>query len=395
MRKNRIRRLYLADYLITPDHIIPNGGVLCENDKIIAVGGVSGFSLNEELELFNFENAYITPGFIDTHIHGAGGFDCSRAAASATDLAAMSAILGRKGATGFFPTVVSDSPEKMLSNLQTLSDAMRSSLPGADAVGINIEGPFLNPEKSGAQPRNFLRTIDLKFAADLIDAGNGLVKVMTFAPELENADKLIELLVSRNVIASMGHSLAGEKETLRAIDAGANHCTHLFNGMNPLHQRQVGLPGIVLTDDRVTVELIIDGRHVHSRMVDLACRCKTLRQIIGISDGTMASDMPDGNYHIGPSEIIVKNGFSLNSAGKLAGTTTMLDSGWHSLMSCGHLSETKAAQAVTRNPAEHFSLFDRGQLLPGLRADLAVFEKSTNRPLLTVRRGEIIAQAQE
>ncbi|MBR7121560.1 MAG: N-acetylglucosamine-6-phosphate deacetylase [Lentisphaeria bacterium] len=395
MKKSRIRRLYLADYLITPDHIIPNGGVLCENEKIIAVGGVSGFSMNEELELFRFENAYITPGFIDTHIHGAGGFDCSRAGASRNDLAAMSAIMGERGATGFFPTVVADEPEKMIANLQILSAAMKNPLPGADAIGINIEGPFLNPEKAGAQPKHLLGKIDLKFAADLIDAGEGLIKIMTFAPELANADKLIELLLSRNVIASMGHSLAGEHETLRAIDAGSTHCTHLFNGMNPLHQRNVGLPGIVLTDDRVTVELIIDGRHVHSRMVDLACRCKTLRQIIGISDGTMASGMPDGSYHIGPSEIIVKNGFSQNSSGKLAGTTTMLDAGWHSLMSCGHLSETKAAQAVTRNPAEHFKLFDRGQLLPGLRADLAVFEHTTNRPLLTVRRGEIISRAQE
>ena len=395
MKKSRIRRLYLADYLITPDNIIPNGGVLCENDKIIAVGGVSGFAINEELELFNFENAYITPGFIDTHSHGAGGCDCSRVRHSDNGLAAMSSILGRKGATGFFPTVVADDPAVMIDNLGELAVAMQRPLPGADAVGINIEGPFLNPEKSGAQPRQMLQKIDLKLANDLIDAGNGLVKVMTFAPELDNADKLIELLLSRGVIASMGHSLAGEAETLRAIDAGANHCTHLFNGMNPLHQRNVGLPGIVLTDDRVTVELIIDGRHVHSRMVDLACRCKTLRQIIGISDGTMASGMPDGSYHIGPSEIIVKNGFSQSSAGKLAGTTTMLDSGWHSLMSCGHLSETKAAQAVTRNPAEHFSLRDRGQLLPGLRADLAIFEQHTNRPLMTVRRGEIISQAQE
>ena len=94
-------------------------------------------------------------------------------------------------------------------------------------------------------------------------------------------------------------------------------------------------------------------------------------------------------------EIIVKDGFSQNFVGKLAGTTTMLDAGWHSLMSCGHLSETKSAQAVTRNPAEHFSLFDRGQLLPGLRADLAIFEQDTNRPLTTVRRGEIIAGAME
>jgi N-acetylglucosamine-6-phosphate deacetylase len=395
MKNSRIRRLYLADSLITPDHIIPNGGVLCENDKIIAVGGISGFAMNEKLELFQFDNAYITPGFIDTHIHGAGGFDCSRVKESGKTLSSMSSILGERGATGFFPTVVADEPDKMIANLRELVSAMKESQPGADAVGINIEGPFLNPEKSGAQPKALLQQIDLKFAADLIDAGENLVKVMTFAPELENADKLIELLRSRNVIASMGHSLAGEKETLRAIDAGANHCTHLFNGMNTLHQRNVGLPGIVLTDDRVTVELIIDGRHVHSRMVDLACRCKTLRQIIGISDGTMASGMPDGAYHIGPSEIVVMNGFSQTTGGKLAGTTTMLDAGWHSLMSCGHLSETKSAQAVTRNPAEHFSLFDRGQLLPGLRADLAIFEHGSNRPLMTVRRGEIIFNALE
>lgn len=395
MKKNRVRRLYQAEYLITPDHIIPNGGVLCENDKIIAVGGMSGFSLNEELELYRFDHAYITPGFIDTHIHGGGGFDCSRVADSVNPLSEMSRLMGMRGVTGFLPTVVADTPERMIANLQALAAAMREQLPGADAVGINIEGPFLNPEKSGAQPRELLREIDLGLAAGLIDAGEGAVKIMTLAPELANADKLIELLVSRGVIASMGHSLAGEGETLRAIDAGATHCTHLFNGMNPLHQRNVGLPGIVLTDDRVTVELIIDGRHVHSRMVDLACRCKPMRQIIGISDATMASGMPDGTYHIGPSEIIVKDGFSQNFVGKLAGTTTMLDAGWHSLMSCGHLSETKSAQAVTRNPAEHFSLFDRGQLLPGLRADLAIFEQDTNRPLTTVRRGEIIAGAME
>ena len=395
MKKDRVRRVYIAAYLITPEHIIRNGAVLCENDQIIAVGGVSGFNLREELEVFRFDHAYITPGFLDTHVHGAGGCDCSRVANSIHPLEAMSRILGCKGAAGFFPTVVADAPDTMIGNLRTLVAEMKKPLPGADAIGINIEGPFLNPGKAGAQPPKYLREIDLKFAADLIDAGEGLVRIMTFAPELPGADKLIALLRERGVIASMGHSLAGEEETLRAIDAGANHCTHLFNGMNPLHQRQVGLPGIVLTDDRVTVELIIDGRHVHSRMVDLACRCKTLRQIIGISDGNMASGMPDGSYHIGPSEIIVENGFSQNSAGNLAGTTTMLDSGWHSLMSCGHLSETKAALAVTRNPAEHFGFTDRGELLPGKRADLAVFEQGTNLPLMTVRRGEIIYRAGE
>ncbi|MBR7108286.1 MAG: N-acetylglucosamine-6-phosphate deacetylase [Lentisphaeria bacterium] len=395
MEKKRIRRLYVADYLITPDRVIPHGAVLCENERIIGVGGLSGFSVEPEIEFFGFEKAYIAPGFLDTHIHGAGGCDCSRCETSPRDLAAMSRILGERGVTGFFPTVVADRKEVMLENLAALAKAMRAPLPGADAIAINIEGPFLNPKRSGSQPREVLSEIDTVFAQELIAAGDGLVKIMTFAPELSGAEKLITLLKENGVIASMGHSLADNKQTLRAIEAGSTHCTHLFNGMEPLHQRQVGLAGMALTDDRVTVELIIDGRHVHPRMVDLACRCKPEHQLIGISDCTMASGMPDGDYCIGPSAIRVVGGFSQNPEGKLAGTTTMLDSGWHSLMSSGHLSETRAAGAVTFNPARHFGFDDRGILLPGRRADLAVFELGSNRPLLTVRRGEIIYHAEK
>ena len=394
MEKKRVRRLYVADYLITPDRLIPHGAVLCENERIIGVGGVSGFTVEREIEVCRFNRAYIAPGFLDTHIHGAGGCDCSRCMTSPCDLAAMSRILGERGVTGFFPTVVADNKELMLENIRQLVRAMREPLPGADALAINLEGPFLNPKRAGSQPHEVLCGIDPVFAKELIDAGEGMVKIMTFAPELRDAEKLIQLLKENDVIASMGHSLANESQTRRAIDAGATHCTHLFNGMEPLHQRQVGLAGIALTDDRVTVELIIDGRHVHSRMVDLACRCKPGNRLIGISDCTMASGMPDGDYRIGPSEIRVIGGFSQNAEGKLAGTTTMLDSGWHSLMSCGHLSETRAAEAVTITPARHFGFDDRGILLPGKRADLAVFELGSNRPLLTVRRGEQIYRAE-
>ena len=269
---------------------------------------------------------------------------------------------------------------------------MRQEMPGAEVLAIHIEGPFLNPAKCGAQLKECLQPIDINFASELIAAGNGMVKSMTFAPELRGAEKIIELLRASGVTPSMGHSIADGQETLRAIDAGATHCTHLFNGMQPLHQRDMGLAGIVLTDNRVTAELIIDGRHVHPRMVDLACRCKRADRLVGISDGTMAFGMPNGTYHIGPSSIVVHGGYS-QSNGKLAGTTTMLDAGWHSLMSCGHLPETRAALAVTRTPAECFGFLDRGVLLPGRRADLAIFERETNRLLMTVRRGEIIYNA--
>jgi N-acetylglucosamine-6-phosphate deacetylase len=387
--------MFCARKLITPEQSISNGALLTQNDFILAVGGVSGFSKEQEIEVFDFPNAYITPGFIDTHIHGEGGFDCSAVAASQNPLSSMCSILGSRGVTGFFPTVVADRKEKMLANLSLLVAEMKKITTGAEPVGINIEGPFLNPGKCGAQPSEFLSGIDTTFAAELLAAGEGFVKLMTFAPELKNADKLIELLCANGVMPAMGHSCADEHSALRAVDAGARYCTHLFNGMSPLHQRDIGLIGIALTDRRVTVEMIIDGIHIHPRIVDLVCRCKRVARLIGISDGTMAAGMPNGTYTIGPAKIVVRDGFSQTEEGTLAGSSSMLDTGWHSLMSCGHLTENDAAQTVTVNPAKVFGLEDRGVLLPMRRADFAVFEMGTNRVLMTVRNGNIIYRDQQ
>ncbi len=393
--KKRIRRLYIVDYLITPDRRVENGAVLCQDDRILAVGGLSAFALEPEVEVLRFDNAYMTPGFIDTHIHGAGGFDCSSVELSPQPIEEMSRILGERGVTSFFPTVVAAPREVMLRNLELLAERMAEPMPGASIPGINIEGPFINPFKRGAQQEESIVPVDLGFAGELLAAGGGLVKVMTFAPELDRSAELVEFLIDRGVKPSMGHSIANEKQTMQAIDAGACHCTHLFNGMPALHQREMGLSSIALTDNRVTVELIIDGRHIHPRMVDLACRCKPAHELVGISDCTMAAGMPNGEYRIGPSMIRVRDGFSQTDQSVLAGTTTMLDAGWHSLMSCGHLSDTLAASAVTSNPASAFHLDDRGVLLPNRRADLAIFERKTNRPLMTVCNGQIVYRAEE
>ena len=246
--KKRRRVLYIADNLITPDRTIKNAAVLVEGKKILAVGGLSGFAMDDTFESKRFENAYITPGFIDTHIYGAGGCDCSSIATSPHTLEDMSRVLGTSGVTGFFPSVVSDTPENMLSNLAELARAIRRPMPGAEPLAISIVGPFINPERRGSQKLEVLKKIDLGLAKELIAAGDGLVKLMTFAPELENSEKLIELLVESGIHPAMGHSSADATQALRAIDAGANHCTHLFNCMLPLHQRDIGLAGIEVYD---------------------------------------------------------------------------------------------------------------------------------------------------
>lgn len=393
--KKRIRRLYMTGYCLTPHKRIEQSAVLCEDGIILAVGGISAFNMDAELEVYDMPGSYIMPGFIDTHIHGAGGFDSSRASANEATIADMSLLLASRGVTGFVPTVVSLSPEKMLKEITLLAEKMRSTdLPGAEPLGIHLEGPFINPQKRGAQDSQALQNIDLGFANELIAAGDGLIKRVTFAPELPNADKLVELLCEKNILPSMGHSVANETETLRAIDAGARCCTHLFNGMPPLEQRHISITAVSLTDNRVTTELIIDGRHLHPRMVELACRCKPESKLVAISDATMASGMPDGNYWIGGSPIVVENGSSHTLEGRLAGTTTLLDSGWHSLKNYANTDETYAACSVSYNPALSLDLHDRGTLRPGTRADIAIFEQETNRLLMTICRGEIVYRAE-
>ncbi len=388
--KKRVRRLYKTGYALTPQKRIDQSAVLCEDCSILGIGGASAFNMDAELEVYDLPNAYIMPGFIDSHIHGAGGFDASRASNQNGDIKNMSHLLASRGITGFVPTVVSLPKERMLQEIAALANVMTAEVPGAEPVGIHLEGPFINVQKRGAQESGAIRKIDLGLARELIAAGNGLIRRVTFAPELAYADKLVELLCENNIQPSMGHSIANESETLRAIDAGARCCTHLFNGMPPLEQRNISITAIALTDDRVTTELIIDGRHLHPRMVELACRCKPGAKLVAISDATMASGMPDGEYFIGESVIVVENGFSHTVDGKLAGTTTMLDTGWHSLMNYANTDETYAAGSVSYNPAFSLGLTDRGILRPGTRADMAIFEQETNRLLMTVCRGEIV-----
>ena len=392
--KKRMRRLFMTGYCLTPQQRIDNSAVLCENCNILAVGGASAFNMDAELEVYDLPDAYIMPGFIDTHIHGGMGFDASRADCQESSIQNMSRLLAARGITGFVPTVVSMDHRTMLERLQSLSQVMDSAMPGAEPVGIHLEGPFINPQKRGAQDQGAIIKVDLGFARELIAAGKGKIRRVTFAPELENSDKLVELLCENAIQPSMGHTVANEAETLRAIDAGARCCTHLFNGMPPLEQRQISVTAVALTDDRVTTELIIDGRHLHPRMIELACRCKPGTKLVAISDATMASGMPDGAYWIGNSPIVVENGFSHTSEGKLAGTTTLLDTGWHSLMSYANVNETYAACSVSCNPAISMNLDDRGILRPGTRADLAVFEQGSNRLLMTVRSGEIVYSAE-
>ncbi|MDD3703761.1 MAG: N-acetylglucosamine-6-phosphate deacetylase [Victivallaceae bacterium] len=396
MEKNlgvRKRTLFIADYCLTPLKVVDQCALLRDNERILAIGGVSAFTRDKDVDIYEFENAYITPGFIDSHIHGAGGFDSSRAVAQAGMFSAMSMTLVQRGVTSFVPTMVPDNRDTMIANLEALGRLCSEFQPGAEPLGIHMEGPFLNRLKAGSMVQNDIKEIDFGLVREFIAAASGKLIKMTFAPELEKSDKLVELLIENHILPSMGHSIADDKSTLRAIDAGARCVTHLFNGMPPLHQRDQSLTSVALTDERVAIELILDGMHLNPRMVDLACRCKPIDKVVGISDAIQAAGLPDGHYTLGATEIVVKNGTSRTTKGILAGTTQLLDRSWRELTSYSHMKDTSAAACVTMNPTATLNLHDRGILQPGKRADFAVFSKETNLPLMTVRRGEIVYNA--
>ena len=387
MAVGKNRKLYYIDHCLTPHENIPDSAILCEKERIIAIGGASAFMKEPGLEIIDMSDCFAMPGLIDSHVHGAGGFDSANAWKSTRDdLNKMSMFLARHGVTSFFPTLVSDEKNRMIQNVAALAKLIEEDYDGADPLAINLEGPFINTEKAGSQNKDFVSGIDLGFARELVEAGNGRIKIMTFAPELEGADKLIELLLENGVIPSMGHSMADDEATLRAIEAGARRCTHLFNGMPQLQQRKCDLPLIALTNDQVSVELIVDGGHLHPKMVDLASRVKPRDMIIGVSNAIDVSPQS--------CDVDVEGGI-VRRDGLIAGSTTTLEKGWAHLINYANLPVTLAAACFTSNPARDLGLITRGELRPNKKADITFFDCQTNTVRMTVVQGKIVYHSKE
>lgn len=383
------RTLITVDYCVTPTEYIKNAGILIEGEQIIGIGGESGFLMDPDIRVCKYPGTYAMPGFIDTHIHGCNGFDATSAPELMNAFPVMCRALASHGVTSFIPTLVSAPIPRMIAALDILATEVETPRPYAEPVGIHLEGPFISLSRRSSQRIEDLSAVDLGLARELIAAARGKIKIWTFAPELENAPKLVELLCEHHIIPSMGHTDAEEPEIMRAIDAGASRCTHIFNGVPPLDKRRVTLAAIALTDDRITTEIILDGTHVHPRIIELTFRCKPKGKLVAISDTVQGVGLSNGTYHLGLSEIKLENGISVTPEGILAGSTQTLEKGWNRLIKNTGISQTDAANCFTSNPATSVGLDDRGVLSPGLRADIALFDTETNACVLSIIRGNI------
>jgi len=241
----------------------------------------------------------------------------------------------------------------------------------ARPIGIHLEGPFISHLRRGVHPVKNLMPPSLETFEKFWEASRGYIRVMTIAPELEGAFEVIEKAVARGVCVSLGHSDATLEITQAAVDAGARHATHLFNAMRPLTHRDPGIVGEALINPRLSVEIIADGIHLDPAIVKLIVRAKGHDNVILITDGTAATGMPDGRYHLGTFEFDVKDGICL-SDGKLAGSTLTMDRAIRNVMQFAEYDLQQALVLATSNPGRVTGPLSNGRLRLGGAADIVV-----------------------
>ena len=373
----------LAGTIYTPAEKIRNGVILIEGHRIAKVGPRDQVKIPPGATIIDNQDRTVVPGFIDVHIHGAVGYDLMEATPEAVE--AVGKYLARHGTTSYAATTVAASLERTLDAARGLGEIIRASngahvvsdkIAGAQPLCIHLEGPFLNVKKRGAHPASQIQKPSIELLTRILDAAGGTARILTLAPELEGALAVLEFARSKGMKVGIGHSNATYEEAKSAIDAGATHAVHCFNAMRPFTHRDAGIIGAVLTDERVSAELICDGIHVEPTAIRLLVKSKGLERVILVSDSLSGAGMPDGNYRLGNFTVHVAGGVCRTVEGNLAGSTITLDAALRNLSAYTGFSYRQCLPCVTTNPARILGLeAQKGVIAPRADADLAVLDQ--------------------
>ena len=348
-----------ADRVALPAGLVEPGWVETSGDRVTGAGGAT-----PPAPVDRHLRGTLVPGFVDQHCHGGGGgaFTTGDPAEAATVIATHRA----HGTTSLVASLVTDTEERLVALVRGLAPLVRSG----ELVGIHLEGPWLSAAHCGAHDPTLLRAPDLAEVERLLDAGDGTVRMVTLAPELDHGLEAVALLARRGVIAALGHTDARFDTSREAIAAGVTVGTHLFNAMRPVHHREPG-PVFALTDDpRVVVEAISDGVHLHPEVLRWVAASAPGRFVL-ITDAMGAAGSADGDYVLGPAAVEVRDGVArLVSNGAIAGSTLTMDRAVRYAVTVAGVPLAAAVEAATATPARVLGLTDVGALEAGRRADL-------------------------
>ena len=372
-----MKTAFTASRLYTPVEEIQNPLLIVEDGRISEVSSRSTKEVSGGTSLIDFGDAVLAPGFVDIHMHGGAGLDLMRA--SLSELPRLGKFLATHGVTGYFATTVAAPLDSTCAALARLADAIEATASATNGdpvqarpLGIHLEGPFLSHKRRGVHPPEYLVTPTVAVFDRLWQAARGHVRMLTIAPEIPGAMDVIAEAARRKVCVSIGHSDAELPVAQNAVKMGARHATHTFNAMRPLDHRDPGIIGEVLSDDRISADIIVDGIHVAPAVVKLFLRAKGRERAVLITDAISATGMPDGRYQLGPIEVDVKDG-KCTSNGSLAGSVLTMDRAVRNVTQFSNWTLRDAVQAATLNPARAVGLASHhGILAQGADADFTV-----------------------
>lgn len=354
--------------IVRAKQLITSSEVMDDVDIHISKGKISGISESSDVSA-EITSEIVVPGFVDIHCHGGDGFHFFDSNPKAAQHSANFHL--KHGTTSIIASFIAAPIPELRKQIKSLV----GQLPLLNIVGIHLEGPYLSEIYCGAHNPQFLSSPNISEIDDLLVDGDGWVRMITFAPELDGAMQSIKYLHSKGIIAAIGHSDADELVTKSAIDAGARVVTHFFSAMRPIHHRIGGMTLTSLFDERVYLELILDNVHIATNAIAIPLHFATER-IIGITDALSVAGQPDGDYTLGTTEVEVRNSIAkIKGRDLLAGSTLTMDKSFKSAVNKLGLSPIQAVRAFSTRPAQIFGLSNVGNIEEGMDADLVLLNK--------------------
>jgi len=377
--------------VITPSKTVEKGVVVFEDGKITAVGQKNRVRVPRNAKAIDASGKIVAPGFVDIHVHGGKGRDIMDASYEAVKDIAKFVV--SHGTTSFVPTTISAPHSDLLRAVKAMKTVTEKGTYGAAVLGAHLEGPYINLEKRGAHSANYVRLPSIDEFEEIWETSNHAVKIVTLAPELKGAKRLIQKLRELGIVASIGHSNATYTQTVDAIKHGVRHATHMFNRMSGFDPREPSVVGAVLVHDELTAELICDNIHVHPAAMSLLTRVKGSEKVVLVTDAIRAAGMPDGEYALGKQHIIMTDGVSRLESGDFAGSTLTMDRAVRNMMRLVGTPLRTAVKMATINPAVVIKVDEnKGSLEPGKDADIVIIDDEIN-VYMTIVKGNIVYQS--
>ena len=356
------------------------------NSSILIEDGVIAEIRDEFTEGAEFLDGWLVPGFVDTHSHGAAGFDFPNEDRDGV----LGAIRYHRehGSTSLFASTVTEEMDEVYAQVARLKELVEAG----ELDGIHLEGPFLAEAKKGAHNVNLLRDPEPELVARLIYRGGKALKMITLAPERAHGLEAVRTFAKHGVAPAFGHSDGDAEVTKLAIDAGANVATHLFNAMSPIHHRVPGPVPVLLDDERVVVELICDGTHLAPEIVRMAIDAAGVERVALVTDAMSATGQADGDYSLGTLQVQVRDGVARlatedGSEGAIAGSTLTMDKAVEFVVNRVGCTIWEASIMASTTPAKLHHLDNVGVIEPGRSADFCLLNDHAET-VAVMRRGE-------